>query len=114
MGKLSRNKGKVGEREFARALESLGYVARRGVQHAGTADSPDVISNISGVHFEVKRTETLHLWKAFDQATEDAGPDQTPVIAHRANRRPWILILPLERVVEFAESILWSNQDETT
>lgn len=105
MGKKSREKGKLGEREFSQVLQSLGYNARRGIQFAGGPDSPDIVSDIPGVHFEVKRMERLELWKALNQATEDAG-EAVPVVAHRPNRKPWVVILPAERMIEFAESLL--------
>jgi Holliday junction resolvase len=57
MGKMSRTKGKVGEREVAELLRANGFhAARRGVQYQGGADSPDVIG-LPGFHNEVKRTE---------------------------------------------------------
>jgi len=105
MGRTSRTKGKVGEREAAKEISRvLGVDARRGVQYAGGTDSPDVVHGLPGVHFEVKRTERLSLWAAIDQATADAG-DQTPVVLHRSNRRPWIAIVRLEDLPSLAESI---------
>ena len=92
-------KGKAGEREFAELLRSLGVPARRGQQHAGGADSPDVVADLPGVHFEVKRVEALQLWSAIDQAARDAAPGALPVVVHRPNRRPWIAILPADRLV---------------
>ena len=41
----SRQKGKVGEREFAALLRVQGFDARRGVQFCGGVDSPDVVSD---------------------------------------------------------------------
>ena len=67
MGKASRDKGKRGEREVAEFLRDHGIPARRGVQYAGGADSPDVIG-FEGVHIEVKRTEALRLYPALEQA----------------------------------------------
>ena len=72
MGKPSRDKGKRGEREIAGLLRDYGYDARRGVQYHGGADSPDVVG-LPGVHIEVKRTETLSLYPAMEQAKHDAA-----------------------------------------
>jgi len=89
----SKKKGATGEREFAAFLRDHGFTARRGQQFSGGADSPDVVSNVPGVHFEVKRTETLSLWPAVDQARRDAAAGTVPVVVHRPSRRPWIVIL---------------------
>lgn len=94
MGKMSRNKGKAGERELARILREHGYDARRGVQYHGGADSPDVVG-LAGVHIEVKRVEALRLWDALEQSRADAGGDM-PVVMHRKNGQPWVVIQPLE------------------
>jgi len=87
-------KGKAGEREFAWFLRQHGYDARRGVQHKGTPDSPDVIG-LPGFHIEVKRVQQLHLYHALKKATEEAGQN-TPIIAHRKNREKWVVILDAE------------------
>ena len=93
MGKFSREKGKRGEREWAEFLRDRGFVSRRGVQFHGGLDSPDVITRDLGrVHWEVKRVEGLSLYMALDQARGDAG-DKIPVIAHRRNGKPWVVIL---------------------
>ena len=89
----SRNKGKVGELEWAKECRKHGYEARRGQQHAGGADSPDVVTDIPGIHFEVKRVETLRLYDALDQAKRDAGPGKKGVVAYRKNHMNWAVIL---------------------
>ena len=51
----SRQKGKVGEREFAALLRVHGFDARRGQQFAGGGDSPDVVSGaLRWLHIEVR------------------------------------------------------------
>lgn len=52
----SRQKGKVGERQAAAYLRSLGFTsAHRGVQYQGGTDSPDIVCDeLPGVHIEVK------------------------------------------------------------
>lgn len=94
MGRASRDKGKRGEREAAALLRAHGFEARRGVQHAGGPDSPDVVHSIPGVHLEVKRTERLSLYAALDQAATDAPDGAVPVVLHRKSRREWVAILP--------------------
>ncbi len=93
----SRTKGASGERELARELARvLGCRARRGQQYSGSPDSPDVVTDIPGIHIECKRTETLRLYDALAQARRDAGTDEVPVVIHRRNRGKWIVILELE------------------
>jgi Holliday junction resolvase len=96
----SRQKGARGEREFAENLRSLGFDARRGQQFSGSPDSPDVITNIPGVHFEVKRVERGSLYAWLAQAQKDAGAGQIPVVAHRRNNGGWIAILPMGHLLE--------------
>lgn len=97
----SRDKGAVAEREFANVLKARGYAdARRGQQHAGGADSPDVIG-IPGVHLELKRTERFALYDAVNQARRDSAGAAMPVVAHRCNatqrkndcRGEWLFVL---------------------
>lgn len=94
MGKMSRDKGKRGERELARTLREYGYDAHRGVQYKGSADSPDVIG-LPGVHIEVKRVERLSVYDAMAQSKHDAGNDM-PIVIHRRNNCEWLVIQPLE------------------
>ena len=88
----SRQKGAAGEREFAQVLKDAGVAARRGQQFAGGADSPDVISDFTDVHFEVKRTEKTDLYAWLKQASDDAG-DNLPVVVHRKNRGGWVALV---------------------
>lgn len=100
-GRMSRNKGKQGEREFAKELTwVLDCMACRGRQYHGRQDAPDVYTDIEGVHFEVKRTESLSLYTAMKQACDDAG-DAVPVVAHRRNDREWLLVLRLGDLPDF-------------
>lgn len=95
----SRNKGACGEREFAKKLiELFGVEARRGQQFSGSKDSPDVVTSIKGVHWEVKRVEALNIEKAIDQATRDGGLKNIPVVAHRKNGRNWLITVELDKL----------------
>lgn len=100
MGAKSRRKGKVGERELAKELIRLfGCQARRGQQFSGSNESPDVVCDIPGLHWEVKRTERLVLWDAMEQAVGDAG-QAAPIVCHRPNGRPWLAIVRLDDLPE--------------
>lgn len=95
MGRMSRNKGKTGERELANILKEHGYDARRGVQYCGANGDADVVG-LPGIHIEVKRTETLSLYTALEQAESDAREGEIPVVFHRRNRKRWVVIMELE------------------
>jgi len=95
-GKMSRNKGKVGEREVVALLKEYEFEARRGQQFRGGDDSPDIIHDICNVHIEVKRTEQFNLYKAMEQAGEDRESNEWPVIFHRKNGRKWMVVLEAE------------------
>lgn len=99
MGKMSRDKGKRGERELAGILRGYGFDAKRGVQYHGGPDSPDV-TGLPGVHIEVKRTEKLSLYDALAQSRADSGPEEMPVVIHRRNDCEWVVIQPLPDWIE--------------
>jgi len=89
-------KGKKGEREWSNFLKDHGYEeARRGQQFKGGGDSPDVVG-LPGIHQEVKRVEKLQLWPSIEQSERDAAEDEIPIVVHRPNRRPWIVIMNAE------------------
>lgn len=97
----SRAKGSYGEREFRDFLRSYGIQARRGQQFSGSGESPDVVHDLDGWHAEVKRTECLSLYTAMDQATRDASSKNLiPFVAHRRNKKPWLVILPADQWVQ--------------
>ena len=104
-------KGKAGEREAAKRLAELFNVdARRGQQYHGGPDAPDIVTGIPGVHFEVKRTEKLWLWKAIDQAIDDAADTDVPVVLHRANGKPWVAIVHLDDLPKLAVQLYLTLQ----
>jgi Holliday junction resolvase len=112
MGSRSRRKGKSGEREAAKELSRvLGIDARRGQQFRGGPDSPDVVSSLPGLHIEVKRTEAFRLYAALEQASSDTGPGQVPLVLHRKNRHPWVLVLRLDDLPQLIKEI--SQYDAT-
>jgi len=98
-----RAKGQQGQREAAAAwTAATGLPARNGGQ-AGMTGGMDV-EQPAAVRIEVKRTERLRLWEAVDQASRDA--EGVPwLVLHRANRRPWLAILPLDDLLRVADAI---------
>lgn len=93
MSKLSREKGKRGEREVAALLEGFGWAAKRGVQYQGGHDSPDVVHSMEGFHIEVKRAEGLNIGAALKQMDEDKKPGETGLIFYRRNGWPDYVII---------------------
>jgi len=104
MGKSQRDKGKRGELEASHKLsEVLGVPVWRSQQYHGAAGSAD-LAGVDGLHFEVKRTERLSLYDAIEQAAGDCG-DDLPVVIHRRNRKPWLVIMYLEDVGDFVQTL---------
>lgn len=95
MGKASREKGKRGEREASNFFKSYGYETRRGVQYHGGPDSPDVVG-LPDMHIEIKRVESLQLYKALAQSKDDSDAADLPIVMHRKNNQNWVIIQPAE------------------
>ena len=110
----SREKGKKGELEAASKIREVFHTeARRGQQFHGGPNSPDIVTGLPGVHFEVKRTETLSLYLAMEQAIRDAAPSETPVVLHRRNKKDWLWICRLEDVPELLQKLTQEEPHET-
>ncbi|KKM79297.1 hypothetical protein LCGC14_1351320 [marine sediment metagenome] len=92
MGKMERDKGKRGELEVAALMREYGFEARRGQQHRGGSDSPDIIHDIPGVHVEVKFREQFSLYPAIEKAGQEVL-DEFPVVFHRRKGKPWVVVM---------------------
>lgn len=104
MGRMSRNKGKVGERELSKELTRLfGVECRRGQQFNGI-DGRDVVG-LDGFHIECKRTEALSLYPAIEQAKRDAEENEVPVVFHRRNQKQWLAVVELDRLPELVTQL---------
>ena len=108
----SKRKGAQGEREWAAFLRAAGINAIRGVQYQGSIDSPDVISDWDHfLHFEVKRTERFNAYNALEQAESDvAGSNITPVVAHRSNKKEWLIVLKAENFIDIIQKMLYNTK----
>ena len=106
----SRNKGKVGEREAAKAWEeATGFPSMRGVQYSGSPDSPDILTDCADVHLEVKRCEKGNPYVWMVQSIRDSG-DKCPVVLHRKNHQDWLVIVRLKDVTRFAKAVTAQTQ----
>lgn len=102
----SKRKGKVGELEASKELARvLKCEARRGQQYSGIGEAPDVVHSVPGVHIEVKRTEGFRLNAALDQAIDDAAEGSVPVVLHRSNKRPWVVVVRLDDLPQLATQV---------
>lgn len=107
MGRMSRQKGKRGEREAAAELGNVfGCPSRRGVQYQGGPDSPDVVLEGVNVHVEAKRVEALNLYAAIEQARKDAPPGHVPIVWHRRNGQESVVIVETKDLANLAKEIV--------
>ena len=109
MGKLSRDKGKCGEREAAAIIrDHTGWDVRRRVrQHDGDSD----LLGVPGWSVEVKRTATAlpsQIAGWWTQAVAEAGQD-VPLLLYRANRREWRAVWPLSVLLTQQRSAYWHD-----
>lgn len=99
----SRQKGKRGELDLAKALkENFGWAsARRSQQFCGDAGDSDLIAEEAPTLFiECKLVQNLNLHKAMDLAVEQAG-GMTPAVFHRKDRTGWLVTVRIEDIREF-------------
>lgn len=97
-GRANREKGKRGERAFAKLLQSYGWQsARRGVQFQGGPDSPDVVCAEFPFHVEVKNVNRFRLGPFTQQAAKDSG-DARYVVAVKLPQKPWLIIIPQQHM----------------
>ena len=107
----SRTKGAAGERELANILKEHGYDTRRGQQYCGANGDADVVG-LKNIHVECKRVEHLNLDLAMEQSRSDARANEIPIVAHRKNRKPWLVTMDLDKWLEFYKE--WLCQQKET
>ena len=91
-GKSGDVKGAGGEREFAALVRAHGFDARRG----GRSNLQDIVHDVPGIWFEVKRQENVNLTQALAQAAKDCPEDHIPVVAYRRNGQKWCVTMDAE------------------
>lgn len=91
----SKNKGKVGERQWTKKLRDAGWDAKRTGFHQSQQghDAPDVTCAALPFHWEVKNCETSQIRKWISQSVGDAKPYEIPTVVWKSNHRPWLAIL---------------------
>lgn len=100
---MSQRKGRSGELELSRILQSHGYPVEAG-RAQSYGEVPD-LSGLPGVHIEVKRVERLNVPEAMGQAIRDSEKfhDGTPVLFHRRSRSPWLVTMLMEDWIDLYE-----------
>lgn len=111
MSRMSRNKGKRGEREAAKELNRLfGLEARRAQQYCGEAGDADLLG-VEGIHVEVKRVERFCLHPSLEQADSDRKSGETPIVLTRQNLKQWVFCCYLDDLPKVMERL--APDDET-
>lgn len=91
-GKGSRTKGGTGEREVVEMLHAAGFTgARRNFQSGGQGGG-DIVG-VPDVHLEVKRQETVSIWKWIGQAEGEAARTALPLVVFRRSHSSWYAVL---------------------
>ncbi len=111
MPKLSRDKGKRGEREVAAIIRSHGFEARRGQQNRGGGDSPDVIHSIPNVYIEVKFREQLNVYDALARVEEEAPLENVSVVFHRRKRTGWVVSMDADEFLKLMENFCFMARE---
>lgn len=95
-GRTAQRKGARGERELAAVLSAMfATPCRKGSSpYLPGIVAPDILG-LPGVHIEVKRRGLFSLPSAVRQSQQDAAPDETPVVCHRANGERWLVTCEL-------------------
>lgn len=94
MSKMSRDKGKRGERLWRDVLRAYGFVAERaGYKQAAFGGGGADVEDNSGLWWEVKFVEKLNVRQAYEQAATAASFGKPPAVAHKTSSKPWLVTL---------------------
>ena len=106
--KGSRGKGKRVEKNACTALNEYlcGCNARRGAQHRGGPDSPDIVTEIAGLHWEVKGGQvTPDLYGALNQAARESSAYDVPVALLKRDREAFVVCCYVHDLREVVEAL---------
>lgn len=104
MGKPSRDKGKRGEREAAKALRDTGLFphAQRSYHQSRDGGDEADLENTGPLWVEVKRQKRPNIHAALAQAIEESeGTGRFPCVLSRREREPWNITMRLEDLAEW-------------
>ena len=103
MGKLSREKGKRGERAVCDLLIKAGFAARRGQQFKGTKDSPDVIHSMWDIDIEAKWRQQWAVYDWLEKLNEEGSG--RPVVFAKRDRQPVVVLLYAEDFLQLMKEL---------
>ena len=96
MGKMSRDKGAGGEREFRRLFSELvGVQVERNLCQTRDGGKSGDTEPIGHWSIEIKRAAKAEINRWWAQASEQAGTDKIPALAYRVDRHDWRVVVPL-------------------
>ncbi len=106
MAKAQRDKGKRVERLAAKALTALtGFPCKRGAQHKGGPDSPDVVTP-PGTHVEVKSSKRFMIRSDWiTQMQEEAPAGAVPFLLFKQDSWPFLVVCELDELEELAKRL---------
>ena len=104
MGAKSQRKGRGGELELCRLLQSYGIPAEPGAA-LNYGKEPD-IKGVAGIHCECKRAEALRLseWMAQSEIDSQRFKDGLPAVFFRRSREGWRVVMNLSGWMELYRS----------
>lgn len=113
MSKLSREKGKRGEREVVSLFREAGIPAHRSQQYCGKAGDADVVTGLGDlIHVEVKRQEVVKIQEWLLQAEGDAPFASYPLVFHRRNNECWKVTLRGDDLISILVDLYGTIQEE--
>jgi hypothetical protein len=102
---FSKSKGSRFEREVAEFFKTtFECEAYRSQQYCGANGDGDVTTNLP-IHVECKRVEALSLYSALAQSKEDAKPGTIPLVIHKKNNKPSVLIVELDNLTKLITAL---------
>lgn len=106
MAKISRDKGKRGEREARDQVRNLWNAPDcvRTAQVSGKY-AGDLMGGPAGIHIEVKRYKRIASTDFMKQAVEDAAPGEVPVVLMREDGGDWLVTFRMADTEDFVERI---------
>lgn len=113
MGMMQRRKGATAEREFAGLCRLYGLDVRRGGQLYQKGSYIADCVGLDGVHIECKRVERLNVQAAMEQSIRDAidaGRGEVPIVAHRRNRKNWLVTMNATDFLKLFKKAAVSNE----
>lgn len=103
MGRMSRDKGRKGERSVALEFERFGWTMR-GLEGMGDHLAHRNVgrreaTGLVVLHVECKRAERLRLPEWVAQAEAEAPEGVPPLLVYRSNGEPWRAVMRLEDIL---------------